>query len=290
MKISYKSINDQMIAQMEAHGSNWINPMRSQLPAGLPRNAITGTRYNGINLWLLGLTNSHWATYNAWEKAGYQVAKGEKSTRIIWFKTIVKEDKVSGETESFGAMKTFSVFRSDQLDSDVKAYVAPEQISYRDETQANSAVDSWVANTGIAVKRNNDGKAFYSPTNDLISIPHRSGFTSTETSTASEAHDSTLLHELTHATGHKSRLDRLKSGGFGSNNYSFEELVAELGAAYQCAILGVSAAPRADHAQYLNSWIKGMKDDHRAFFKASSLAQKAIEWIESQQIDQEVAA
>jgi len=291
MKINYKEINEQMLTAMQTHGADWINPMRSSVPVGIPRNGITGNRYNGVNIWLLGLTESYWATYAQWESKGYQVAPGSKSTTIVFFKQTKVKDRDSGEDKTIPVMKNFRVFRSDQLDPSVKVFEEPERIIYADETHANAAVEAWVANTGIEVTTNPDGRAFYSPMHDLISIPPREGFTATETSTASETRDSTLLHELAHATGHKSRLDRKMGSGFGSDGYAREELVAELAAAYQSALLGVSAAPRADHAKYLNNWIKCLKDDHRAFFRASALAQKAVEWIEKQQpVSAEVAA
>ena len=102
-----------------------------------------------------------------------------------------------------------------------------------------------------------------------------------ETFSSSNAYYATLLHELTHWTGHKSRLDRLTHARFGSEDYAKEELVAELGAAFQCQLLGVTSEPMQNHAKYLNSWIKVLKDDKKAIFKASALAQKAVTLIES---------
>ena len=102
-----------------------------------------------------------------------------------------------------------------------------------------------------------------------------------ETFISSNAYYATLLHELTHWTGHKSRLDRLTHARFGSTDYAKEELVAELGAAFQCQLLGVTSEPMENHAKYLNSWIKVLKEDKKAIFKASALAQKAVTLIES---------
>ena len=133
------------------------------------------------------------------------------------------------------------------------------------------------------------GRAFYSPASDSIQMPPRNGFVATETSTANETYHSTLLHELGHWTGHKSRLDRLDLKS--QHGYAFEELIAELAATYQCVRLGVSSAPRADHAQYLSGWLAALRGDKRLIVKAASRAQAAVDYIEGlQDSETEIAA
>ena len=125
----------------------------------------------------------------------------------------------------------------------------------------------------LSSRTDHSARAFYSPAADYIQIPMREVFTATPTSTSTECYYSTLLHELAHWTGNKSRLDRLSmKNGFGSEGYAMEELVAELASAFQCALLDISPSPREDHAKYLNNWLKVLKDDPKAIFKAAAAA------------------
>jgi len=128
------------------------------------------------------------------------------------------------------------------------------------------------------------------PRTDEVYIPDDWRFFDTPTSSRQEAFYSTIFHELTHATGHKSRLDRDMSGRFGDAGYAYEELVAELGAAFCCARLGITNEPRLDHAQYIKSWHRALKNEKRFIFKASAEAQKATDWLIQKQERQQVAA
>jgi antirestriction protein ArdC len=110
-------------------------------------------------------------------------------------------------------------------------------------------------------------------------MPQHTAFTGTETSSATESYYSTLFHELTHWTAPAYRCDRDLSGRFGSHSYAVEELVAELGAAFLCAEIGISATPRADHADYIASWLKCLKADNRAIFRAAAQASRAAEFV-----------
>jgi antirestriction protein ArdC len=131
--------------------------------------------------------------------------------------------------------------------------------------------------------RHGGDRAYYTPAQDFIGMPELSSFTATATGTATENMYGTLLHELTHWTGHKSRCNREFGKRFGSQAYAAEELVAELGSSFLCAGLGLSQEPRKDHAQYMNSWLKLLKSDKRAIFTASSKASQAVDWLEQTQ-------
>src|SRR5690606_32215090 len=126
---------------------------------------------------------------------------------------------------------------------------------------------------------NGGSRACYLPSLDVIRMPERMSFSGTATSSATEAYYSTLFHELTHWTASSHRCDRDLSGAFGSEAYAIEELVAELGAAFLCADVGISSAPRADHAAYIGSWLKCLKSDNRAIFKAAAQASKAAAFV-----------
>ena len=280
---NYQKITDQILAQMQTVGAGWMNPMRGG-QAGMPRNAVTGRRYAGINVMILGLTGQSWATYKQWQSIGAQVRKGEEGTAVMFFKPLQVKDRETGEDATIPMMRTFTVFNAGQVDG-----YEVEGIELTEAERIASA-DQWVANTRADIRHNNIGGAFYKPTADWIQVPHLESFKASEHSTQVENYYSTLFHELTHWTGHQSRCKRDLGNRFGSPDYAFEELVAEMGAAFQCALLGITNEPRADHAQYLNGWIKCLKSEPKAIFKAASLAEKAVQYIESLQSNEQQQA
>jgi len=272
-------ITAKVIALIEEHGANWTKPF-SEL-SGAPINAVTGKKYRGVNALFLGLLGVQYAAgYNQWQTIGAQVRGGEKAIRIT--APIPIKDKETGET-SFMKWSSANVWSADQVDG----FEAP-RIDAVDETEVIEGVDAFVANTGADIRSAAAGGCFFSPAQNFIQILHREQFTATGTSTATECFYSTLLHELVHWTGHKSRLDRLDTKN--REGYAFEELVAEMGSALLCVELGVSAEPRADHATYIASWLKALKDDKAFIFKAAKHAQAAADLLFAIQAEQEVAA
>lgn len=142
--------------------------------------------------------------------------------------------------------------------------------------------EAFVAATG-AVIHHGGSRAFYRPSTDDIHLPPREAFIGTATSTAAEAYASTKLHELTHWTSAETRCNRQLGRRFGDDAYAMEELVAELGAAFLCADLGITDTPRADHAQYLDHWLRVLKADKKAIFTAASKASQAKTFLASLQ-------
>lgn len=278
---AYETVTAQIIEKMQTVGTGWLNPMQG---SGMPANAITGNRYSGINVLILGLSGKSWATYKQWQSVGAQVKKGEKGTSIVFFKPLKIEDKATGKDKTIPLLKSFTVFSADQ----VEGYESTEIIKTHAERIASAEL--WVENSGADIRFNDANGAFYKHIADYIQLPTIEAFKASPTSTQTENYYSTLLHELTHWTGHSSRNDRLKATTFGSKDYAFEELVAELGAAFQCALLGITSEPREDHAQYLNSWIRCLQDDKRAIFKAAALAEKAVKYLEALQTSNVMAA
>lgn len=158
------------------------------------------------------------------------------------------------------------------------------------EITLNENCTSFVQATGADIEHGHP-MACYSVTHDKIKMPKPELFRDTKTATATENYFSVLLHELTHFTGAKHRLNRIEHKKYGDSAYAFEELIAELGAAMLCATLGVTPAPRDDHAQYIKNWLKALNDDKRFIFSAASQAQKAVDFLYSLQPQaQEVAA
>ena len=273
----------EMIETGQATGEDWVLPFRSL--GGRPTNASTGRPYRGLNaLWLGLLGYQTVATYRQWQGLGYQVQQGSKGVLISVPKT--KKDKKTGDDIVLGfraasVHPTASVLHAESGEP----WAAPDAPTL-DLTERLENADNYIENLGFDIRFGNEDGAFYRPSSDYINMPPRELFIATTTSTATENYYSTLLHESAHATGHTSRLDRLDLKN--EKGYAFEELVAELSAAFLCNLLQVSSEPREDHAHYLSGWLKALKNDSDYIFKAASEAQKVVDWMDKQQPDDKV--
>lgn len=281
----HQEVTDRILEQMETCGTNWIKPFTSGGHQVV--NRVTKAPYNGINILLLGMTgHTEWASYKQWATMGAQVKKGEKGTTIVFFKAMQKEStcKTTGESKinRFGFLRYSTVFHIGQLENAPKSLVV-ENVPAGDAERLQ-AVEEYVSNTGADLRTGDSRGAFFSPGGDFINMPELEAFSATESATATENYYSTLLHELTHWTGSAKRLERIKTFSRPARtDYAFEELVAELGAAYQCVSLGITSEPRADHAQYLNGWLRALKNDKKFIFEAAAQASKAVKFIEELQ-------
>lgn len=269
----HKEVADKLIAMMEEHGTGWTKPWAGDFME--PVSMSTGKPYQGINWMILSIaiwshkyTSGQFATFNQWKTRGAQVRKGEKGTTVILYKPVEITDKQTGEKETVPLLRTFTVFNADQVDG----YEPPAPVPAGVDVRADTAADALAADAGARVLNQNNS-AYYSPDGDYINMPPARLFNSVE------GYACTLLHELTHWTGHKARCDRDLKNTFGTGDYAAEELVAELGAAMLAGSLGISAEPRADHAQYLNNWIRLLKDNPKAIFTAAAKAQAAANWL-----------
>ena len=268
-----------MIENAQASNSDWTMPFKSL--GGKPCNALTGKAYRGLNaLWLGLLGYRTVATYKQWLELGYQVQKGCKSIGISV--PMIVKDKKTQDQKMIG-FRGASVFPASAVlhAESGEPWVEPE-IDAVDLTERLEIADQYVANLSFDIRHSGEGRAYYQPAGDFIHMPERAAFSATKTSSATENYYSTLLHESAHATGHKSRLDRLDLKN--KKGYAFEELVAELSAAFLCNQLDVSGAPRDDHAQYLASWLKALDGDNDYIFKAASEAQKVVDWMDAKQV------
>jgi len=279
-KDNYQVITDRILELMEEHGTNWCRPWKTRgkaQPMGLPYSMSTGDAYQGINsvlLWSADYDNLRWGTYKAWQAKDAQVRKGQKGTQVIWWNVIEKKNEDSGKVEKIPCLKVFSVFNAEQCDN-VPEEKMPEPLPI---PERNARVDEFIAGTGADV-REDPNRAFFIPSADFIAVPDIAQFKDVE------AYYSTLLHELTHWSGHKSRLDRDMTGRFGSQGYAKEELIAELGSVFLCADLGVEDQPQANHAKYLNSWMQALKDDKKLIISAASKAKKAVKFLNDLQAE-----
>ena len=298
----HEAITQKIVAAIEAGAGAFEMPWhRPGVAFTIPKNALTEKPYKGSNvlsLWIDADAKKYehqvWATYKQWEELGAQVRKGEKGSLIVKYgEWVPKEQREQASTadasddEDQGKRlyaKPAWVFNVGQVDGFTIAAPAPRP----DLTVRLAHVDAFIAATG-AEFREGGQRAFYRHRDskgegDFIQIPERNLFTGTVTSTPTEAYESTRLHELAHWSGADHRLAR-DFGRFGDHAYAFEELVAELSAAYLCAGLEITNAPRIDHAQYIANWLEVLKGDTKAIFTAASLATKAVDYLYSLQPD-----
>ncbi len=285
-KDHYQAVTDRIVAALEAGTAPWRRPWiagaRTTLP-GMPCNAISGRAYRGVNAMLLSMTQAahasddpRWITYRQASTRGWQVRAGECGTPVVFFKRLEARDGASDGEEGgndaavrrIPMLRGFTVFHASQV-QDIPDYQAPtlDEAPWRKP----EAPELIVAASGIPVRVGGD-RAYYAAAYDFIGMPPAAAFRTPE------GYAATLLHELGHASGAKSRLDRDLSGRFGSHDYAFEELVADLTSCFVGSALALPCEIE-NHASYLQSWLDVLKGDRRAVFKAAAAAQKAADWI-----------
>lgn len=274
----YQQVTDSIIAIIEAgklgNGINWTQ----ESAKGMPINFKTKASYNGVNVLLLwnatreaGYSSNQWMTYKQAAEMGGSVRKGEKGQLCLFFKMleVTGKEAAKGEDEKKIPMASpFWLFNLDQIDSIEKSPAAAP----RSEFQQIKTVEQ-ILNASQAIIKEQGQKAFYRSSTDEIYLPERTRFADVK------EFYSVALHELTHWTGAKIRLNRDFSGRFGSEAYAFEELIAEFGSAFLNADLGFASSMIPNHAQYIDSWLKVLKNDKRAVFTAAGQAGKAHSFI-----------
>ena len=280
----HKKITDQIIAAIETGAGTYQMPWNPRLcfgtTASIPTNPIGCYGYRGINilsLWSSQQENSfqtaEWATFRQWQSVGAQVRKGEKGTLSVFYKTMDAADHSTTEDNrlqpcmSHFIARASYVFNADQ----VEGYV-PRILPKPAEIERHEKADHFIAASGADIHHGGP-IACYLPSRDEIHLPPAGSFH------APQAYYGVTLHELTHWTGHKSRCARDLHHRFGSEAYAAEELVAELGAAFLCAEIGVTAEPRIDHARYIESWLRVLRSDKRAIFTAAAKASQATNYL-----------
>jgi antirestriction protein ArdC len=283
----HQHITDQIVTTIEQGAGEFRLPWhRSAGNIMRPANIASAKAYRGVNilaLWAVadakGFTSGLWGTCKQWAEAGAQVRKGEKAAHVVFYKEIaVAAEDEDDEAETRLFARATPVFASEQVDG----YAAPVAETPATVIAPIDAAEAYVARTG-AIVSHGGSRAFYRPTTDSIQLPPREAFIGSPTSTAAESYYSTLLHELTHWTSTETRCNRQLGKRFGDEAYAMEELVAELGAAFLCAELRITDAPRADHAQYLDSWLRVLKADKKAIFTAASKASQAVAFLDGLQ-------
>lgn len=276
----YGQVTEQIVAAIEAGARPWVQGWEGDAPLAMPRRA-GGESYSGVNVLILwstararGFSAPTWMTYRQATELGGQVRRGETGTTIVYASKVTRtennEETGEARERSVPFLRAYVVFNMEQIDGLAASYYPAHGARY--ETQPVDAAERIFAATGADV-RHGGARAFYSPAGDFVQMLLVERFKNAATYTATKA------HELVHWTGHETRCGRTFGRRFGDDAYAFEELVAELGAAFLCAELGLFNDVREDHAAYMAAWLRVLKQDKRAIFTAASAAQKAVDFI-----------
>ena len=268
----YQQITDQIIEALEQGVMPWQKPWDSGWPQmAIPCNGESGRQYSGINVLLLWMsairknfTQRKWVTFQGANHLGGQVRTGEKSTVIIFYKQNMFEEKDDNG----------NVVLDENGDPKMKSSVFIRGHHVFNIEQCDG-LDVLPNKMGMQLYNKAQDRACYIPRKDCIVMPDFKKFNT------SDDYYATLLHECGHATGHKDRLNRdgvAKFDKFGSEQYAFEELIAELTSAFTCAHVNVRN-DISQNAAYIEHWIKALKADKKAIFRASSQAREATQFL-----------
>jgi antirestriction protein ArdC len=283
---TYDKVNAAVLEALDKGVVPWRKPWSGGL-SGMPRN-YRGTAYRGINVWLLiaqsmvkGYESNVWLTFKQAADLGGTVRKGEKGTKVILWRPIPKTENgepvlnaKTGKQENVWLLRDYTVFNVEQCDGlPVNATAeAPKVID--PIAEAEEILAAYTDCPPITF--DGGGRAYYVPGTDSIHLPVKASFES------AEGFYSTLFHEVSHSTGHASRLDRdwdKANLSFGCEDYAREELVAEFANAYLCGIAGLPAAQTEQSAAYIASWKRAIENDPTILVKSASLAQKAADYV-----------
>jgi antirestriction protein ArdC len=273
---TYEIVTEQIIKQLESGTAPWRKPWRCE-PAV---NLVSQKEYRGINQFLLGASgfgSKFWLTFNQCSKFGGRVKAGEKSSIVVFWNIGPEKTRIDAEGKERKSkpilLRYYRVFNLTQTEG------LAEKLGLSESAPRIGSIadcEAIVANMPNRPKQEQSAAAWYRPASDTVGMPARELFS------RPEEFYSTLFHELTHSTGHASRIGRPgieQVSNFGSESYSNEELVAELGASMLCGIAGISPATLENSASYLAAWISRLKSDSRLIVTAASAAQKAADYI-----------
>ena len=280
----YAQITDRIIAALEQGVIPWHKPWVGGNSGCISYS--TGRPYSLLNHLLLGGQSGEYITFKQATLAGGHVRKGEKSKFVVFWKSYEKIDEESGEVTQHFYLRYYNVFHLSQVEG-----VSPRwAVSVRpaSDLQPDAAADAIIQNykerSGITLRITESDRAYYQPSTDTVVVPQLSQYQK------QEEYYSTLFHELTHSTGHSSRLNRITDiAAFGDNEYSREELCAEIGSAFLVNHCGLeSEASFRNSAGYIQGWLKALKDDKRLIVSAAGAAEKAVNLILGKEADPDV--
>lgn len=276
----YREVTDRIVEQLEAGTVPWRQPILGG-ERGWPANLASGKDYRGLNVFLLavralgaGYRSRFWLTFRQTAQRGGHIRRGEKGSLVVFYKMLETRDRETGEPTTVPVLRHYHVWNLEQTEG---LDLGPEPAQAERRFTPIEAAERIVAGFegGPAIEYGGD-QALYRPRTDTVKVPKPERFFS------DELFYGTLFHELSHATGHSSRLDRgldTQLQPFGSPDYTKEELLAELGAAFLCGIAGIAPATLEDSASYINGWLSVLKKDKRFVVQAAGGGQRAADWV-----------
>lgn len=284
MKDTYVLITDRIITELESGTVPWHKPWTCAQPA---ISHTTGKAYSLLNQLLLGGRSGEYLTFQQAQKEGGRVRKGEKSSIVVFWKWLKVEDEDTGEEKDVPFLRYYNVFHVDQCEGILPRFRLSE-VQIINPAAANEAaedvIQDYLHRSGVHLVNRESSEAFYRPATDTVVLPLRTQFAETA------EYYSTAFHELTHSTGHPSRLNRItETVRFGSAPYSREELCAELGASFLVNRLGLETASSfKNNAAYIEHWLSVLKEDKRLLVMAAGHADKAVHLILGEEADDDV--
>lgn len=271
----YKIVTDRIMELLQQNQVPWRKPWAG---GGAPMNLESKRAYSGINVFLLlsrGFSSRYWMTYKQAQRLGGQVRKGEKSTMVVFWKVIEKdedEDKEEEEKEKIPLLRYYNVFNAEQVDGIEEKL--PKEVEQEKEMDVIEEAEQVISGMPFPPAFSSGSRACYLPGRDEIMLPPFQNFVSPET------YYSTAFHELTHSTGHETRLNRLDRAHWREKEeYSKEELIAEMGASFLNAQVGIMEEVEENSAAYIQGWLRALENDKKLVVSAASKAQKAVEYI-----------
>lgn len=270
----YQQVTDRIVTALEQGTAPWVCPWQRSEIDPAPANAVSGRAYRGINVLLLnlqafasGFEVNRWLTYRQAQAAGGQVRRGEAGTTVVFFKLHELPDPSADQPgRVVPLLRSFTVFNVAQIDG----LPATPSVATPQPWDPIGEAEGVLRCSGASI-RHGGSRAYYMPAQDCIQLPARAAFA------GAADYYGVALHELTHWTGHSSRCDRPLQGRKALDAYAFEELIAEMGAAFLCAHCRLPG--QLQHASYIASWLKALRDDKRLIFTAASQAQRAADFV-----------
>ena len=267
----YAEITGRIIDQMEQGIIPWERPW---IGSDAAVSYATGKPYSLLNQMLLGEPGEY-ITYKQCIQAGGHVRKGEKARMIVFWKWLQQEDEETGEIKEIPCLRYYNVFHINQCENIAPRHIVSSCTPVAADSATDAIISSYLETSGVKLCHQDICRAFYRPSDDSVTLPRQSQFKSTS------AYYSTAFHELIHSTGHASRLNRIDcTAHFGSEEYSKEELVAEIGAAALVNYAGLETVDSfRNNTAYVQNWLHVLRNDKRFIVSASVRAEKAVNLI-----------
>lgn len=267
----YQEVTNRIISQLEKGVIPWQKPW---VASGKAISHSTGKPYSLLNQMLLGRPGEY-LTFKQCQQEGGKIKKGEKASMVVFWKWLDVEDEETKEKEKIPILRYYSVFHIDQCEGIEAKHTEELPCVAKPEEEAEKVIDGYITRCGVKLRHEKGDRAYYRPSVDTVTLPIIEQFKSVA------EYYSTAFHELTHSTGHEKRLNRLsKVACFGSEEYSKEELIAEIGSATLMTRTGFETESSFNNSvAYIQAWLKALKDDKRMIVSAAGKAEKAVKLI-----------